>query len=454
MSLTPSDWQRLEVIRRLEQSDQPLTAAPQQATQLAAQGQADLITKLNRRAGLLDSDQHIQQALQRVDTHARLVWLGLTLLAALLGFGLMTALMQDRQINFFGLWVTLLTANAVSLLIWLFLYFRRNRAELQLSQLLPARLLKAWQGADPTNRAVFTVYQQLLTQGYLKTDWSQRWHQVWLAGLLGIGAGLLLMLLTRQYVFVWESTLLDTATLLDITHFLGWLPQHLGFGMPSDQAITQARQVIRPAGLAQDSRSWAGLLAGSLLCYAVLPRLLAWLWTAIQAYQQQKQLQPDLSDPYYRQLATLLQPPVAQVIDADDLKPDTYQTVSARRQGAVVVALLSLPEWSTQSSWYETFGLEPAEDLHVIDSREERDQAISQLRQLAPCQLYLGVRLSSVPDRGSLRQIEQLYQAAGGGGEALGLLLPPDAETRRLRLQQWTQALAELGITLRVASSS
>ena len=448
-TLSPHDWQRLEVIRLLEQDGYPLSGDTRQATQLAAQGQADLATRLNRRASLLDNDHRIESTLQQLQRRVSLIWLGMTLLAALLGFAVVQVWLLGQYVNFFGLWIAVLTANAISLLLWAaFSLTDSKRLKASVLDLLPERLLNWWQLRDPVYRAALQAHGEMLSHGYLRADWSRRWHQVWLAGLLGMALGLLMALLTRQYIFIWESTLLDTAGLLKVTHLLAWLPQQLGFAVPSDQAIVAARQYIRPGGVVQDSRVWASLLLGSLLCYAVLPRLAGWLISLGQTGQARKRLQPDLSLPYYRQLAQRLAPPAPRIVDRDDLQPDHYRPVQTARKGPVVTMLLSVPELAGQSSWGELAGQPAQHDLGLIDSREQRDAAISQLKQWAPCQLRVGVRLTSVPDRGTLRQLDQLVQVAGGGASAVGLLLPDDPAERQLRIEQWTAALDGMGIEL------
>ncbi len=57
-----------------------------------------------------------------------------------------------------------------------------------------------------------------------------------------------------------------------LVEMLAWLPAKLGFPVPDARAVIEGRL----NGNIADARAWSGLLVGSIACYGILPRLLAW----------------------------------------------------------------------------------------------------------------------------------------------------------------------------------
>ena len=219
---------------------------------------------------------------------------------------------------------------------------------------------------------------------------------------------------------------------------LSWLPAKLGFPVPDADAVLGSRMSADIAA----SRQWGGLLIGSILCYGLLPRLAAWLVCKILAGRAQSPL--PLDNPYYQQIIQQWQ---TRVVDADDYSESI--AVAAPKihlsESLPKWALMLEGEWPDQS-WHRHVLGQPWLDKGTADSRD----AVAALKQdLAqqPAQLLLGVRAAQVPDRGVLRQIAGLAEAADGGA-VVQLLADKNAASDGLQdyLQQWHEALSARGL--------
>lgn len=85
-------------------------------------------------------------------------------------------------------------------------------------------------------------------------------------------AAALLLLTVRQYSFNWESTLLDGSSFARAVSLLGWLPAQLGLSVPDADAVFANRNRADAVHAAR----WGALLLGSIACYGIVPRVLAW----------------------------------------------------------------------------------------------------------------------------------------------------------------------------------
>ncbi|MFO1112883.1 MAG: DUF2868 domain-containing protein [Rhodospirillales bacterium] len=86
----------------------------------------------------------------------------------------------------------------------------------------------------------------------------------------------LLLLGTRQYDFVWETTILSERAYVAIARVLAAPVEALGFPVPDAMQITGSRWT-RPGELFVGRERWGSLLVGCLVVYGVLPRALALL---------------------------------------------------------------------------------------------------------------------------------------------------------------------------------
>ena len=130
-----------------------------------------------------------------------------------------------------------------------------------------------FRGKDPVNQAILRLYVDEWRKPQTRWLIGATSHGLWLCTLSGMLVSVLLLLLVRQYTFNWESTLLNNTALVKTVEALSWLPERLGFPVPDSQAVIAGRLNNH----IEDARAWAGLLIGSIICYGILPRLLAWL---------------------------------------------------------------------------------------------------------------------------------------------------------------------------------
>lgn len=112
-------------------------------------------------------------------------------------------------------------------------------------------------------------------------------------------SSLVLLLLVKNYSFVWESTLLQDANVVEVVKVMAWLPNLVGFPTPTAQDIITAQ--MNPETVPQMiSLRWAMLLIGSLIMYGIVPRLIVWLFSLIMVRSSRQKL--DLKQPYYQRL--------------------------------------------------------------------------------------------------------------------------------------------------------
>lgn len=217
---------------------------------------------------------------------------------------------------------------------------------------------------------------------------------------------------------------------------LSWLPERLGFPVPDSQAVIAGRLNNH----IEDARAWAGLLIGSIICYGILPRLLAWLACKITLKTLRERL--DLNQPYYQNILRTWQ---TKIVDADDFQ-ENIVPVSSK------ITLNNAPKWAVtlETEWPEPLwfsGVLAQEwiDKGVAAGRKDLEQLEAELKQ-TPAQLLIGVRTQTVPDRGILRQISRLAEATDGG--VIIQLLNQDSFSEDLdtKLDYWRNALTERNI--------
>ena len=131
-------------------------------------------------------------------------------------------------------------------------------------------------------------------------------HGLWALAMLAALASLLLLLATRRYGFVWETTILGGDTFIALTQAIGALPALLGFSLPDIEVIRASGDAAIASEVAR--QSWAGWLVGVLLVYGLLPRLLLALLCLWRWQSGKGALRLDLELPGYGLLRQRLQP--------------------------------------------------------------------------------------------------------------------------------------------------
>lgn len=430
MMFSPAQ-QLAELVRLLESRGHVFAVDPEPVTEILRDDPAPWPQRLLKRAALIDADGRLAAMLAR--TQSVLAWSVRMACAVLMimGFSATAALMAAPQLNFFYVLLSVLGVNTLMMLLWLATLLRppfKNGS--------PVWLPLLWRGQNQEH-TVRSALAQLYTEAAATP--AMRWyggmvsHRLWLCSLAGMWLAMWLMLLVRQYAFSWESTLLDNHTLAAWVGALAWLPQQLGFAVPDAATIAASRD----AADSSQARLWAGFLLGSVLCYGLLPRLGLWLLCAWQWRRRQQEL--PLSLPYYRHIIQRWQ---QQVVDADTVAEAPARAAAPIRlsDAPKQAALLDAP-WP-DAQWHRHVLGQQWQDGGVIDHRDALRRLLDELQQ-HPAQLLIGVRAQVVPDRGLLRQIGALADAAQGG-VVVQLLAQDTADSAVIR--QWQQALDERAI--------
>ena len=427
-------YHHTELIRLLEQRHHPFPSDPASITEILRQADGTPEAKLHRRAQLIDRDQHIAQRLaqhQQRLRFARRVACAAWFIIGLLGT---YQLMQQSSLNFMLILVGILGGNSLMLIIWLISLTQKYRAPTSIPLWLTGSL------KDPIHQALLEHDAQTAAQPPFRWIRSRISHQIALCGLLGMFTASLMLLTVRQYQFNWQSTLLTDQHFAHIIHALAWLPAQLGIPTPSPSIIAAARNHYHSEHAAQ----WGILLLASILCYGIIPRLIAWLI----CWQHSRRYRPtlNLAQPYYQNIIQQWQ---RQIIDdASDYQPDRPAIAPAKiplnSAGEHWAILLEAP--NAPDNWHSHILGQDWTNKGSINERAELARLINELAA-QPVQLLIGIRAQQTPDRGIIRQIAQLAQAAQHN--IIIQLLPSNPQSptpaEQERRALWHKALQENG---------
>lgn len=428
-----------EAIRLREDYAGPLE--DDEANRQARATGGDLARRIETRALFLARRDGQWQALLHWLQGARLAAAILILLALLSGIGLALAALGNGQqpVNAFWALGSLLGLNLLLLLGWLLVLPLSHDNAGTLGRLwlwLSEKLARDAQSAQLVPALILLLQRQHL----------QRWalgtlvHGWWTLVSLGALGTLLILLATRRYEFLWETTILGSDAFIALTHSLGLIPAWLGFAIPDAELIQASGNHTLSTEAAR--QSWASWLVGVTTVYALLPRLLLSTFCFCRWRLSRRTLRLDLDLPGHGLLRTRLLP-ASERIGICDTAPDRLHTIdrpqaAAASQGALLVAV----ELDTQRNWPpalpQTIG-----NAGIIDSREQRQALLEQLTRQPPARLLIACDPHRSPDRGTLALLAELARCAGQ--TRIWLLSPaagetPDAE----RLAVWHERLDEL----------
>ena len=112
-----------------------------------------------------------------------------------------------------------------------------------------------------------------------------------------------------------------------------------------------------------------------------------------------------------------------------------------------IAAVLESPQWAAEQNWTQNALGRDWYYWGNIDGRADVDR-LNQEMQQHPVALLIGVRAHAVPERGTLRLLEQLAQSAQGGIWVKLLPETNSATDSNNRTSQWQNALSALNIPL------
>lgn len=410
-----------EAVRAIEESGRELPATDQ-IEQAIATSELGVEQRILQRARLLATDADVTAGLGRVRHIARRLSYGAVALFSLLGaLAALQAFSQaSSQVNFYWLLFILLGVNLATLLAWavgLWFSFRTGSGTAlgKASSLIMKQLVNRLGHHRATDPLVAGAWLGVMLDGAIgRWTLSRLSHGLWSGYLIGGLAMILLLFATRQYNFVWETTLLNDTAFIHLTQLLAVLPDQLGFTTPSLEQIASSRLGASAGEMADARQSWASLLIASLLLYGILPRLLLLtLSTALQALAL-RSAPLQLSRPYYVRLRQRIMPVAAQlgVVDPDQEAPHAQEPprIPGDVQPIPGDAYWVGIELGPQEPWpFAEVG--PRHNLGNIDDRPTQHQALADVKALGNNPLVLAVSLQRSPDRGLRRIISQLVTA-------------------------------------------
>ncbi|MGC1332253.1 DUF2868 domain-containing protein [Pseudomonas sp.] len=430
-----------EAIRLREEHTGPLD--DQEANRRARQQGGDLAARIQHRATWLAERDGLLPALHHWKQGARLSVMLLAVLVIISGAGLAFAALGTGPVNVFWALGSLLGLNWVLLLSWacgLLLAGEQSASLGRLWMWLSAKLARDANAAHLGPALILLLQRRRLNRWLLGT----LVNGLWLLALTSALVLLLLLLATRRYGFIWETTILGPDTFVAMTRALGTVPALLGFSVPDIDTIRASGD----SALAVDSarQAWAGWLVGVLLVFGIVPRLLLALGCWVQWRLGRARLQLDLGLPGYTELRERLMPSSERLGVNDNAPAQLHQVTSPvahhRAEGALLVGV----ELDDQHPWPPQM---PASvgDGGILDSRESRRRLLDQLARYPAARLAVACDPRRSPDRGSLGLIAELARSAGQTRVWL-LPAPGGQQLDANRLADWRQALDALGLDI------
>jgi hypothetical protein len=440
----PTPLQRLwltEAVRLREEQAGPLEDV--EANRRARAKGGDLLLRLEHRAlwlaerdGLLDALGHWLQG-------ARLALFALVVLALFSGAGLAFAALGNGQhpVNVFWALGSLLGLNLLLLLGWIVGLVFAGEQNASLGRLwlwLSGKLARDAKAVQLAPALVLLLQRQRLNRwaiGFVT-------HGAWLLALLSALLFILMLMATRRYGFVWETTILHSDTFVIFTQALGTVPAWLGFNVPSPEMIRASGDAA--LNMENARQAWAAWLVGVLLVYGIVPRLLLATFCLCRWQYGRRALDLDLNLPGYAQLRERLMPS-SERLGINDAAPDPLPATQApgteqEGTGAVLVAI----ELDNEHPWPPALPIDVM-DAGVLDNRESRQKLLEQMARFPPARLAIACDPRRSPDRGSLGLIAELARHAAATRIWL-LQAPPHQALDADRLGDWHTALQQLGL--------
>jgi hypothetical protein len=421
--VTVSNFDRsllIEQIRYIE-SSQPLICG--QEEELAdISTHHDFHQRLWQRTQCLLRQYDLSDALSHATKVSRYIKIFSLLVVAVLGaMGAVYAITNSNTINIYWLLLVLLGFNSISMLLWLIgismnidslasgllarltswlpgLFDNKSNASEQDSGRLSRLADKAWLKCQ-------------FTAAVGKWQFSKITHQLWLVYLLSGVTFLVLLLMVKQYDFVWDTTLLSDSIFIKLTDVLSRPLEVIGFMTPTMDQVRESRLGLEHVLNADHRSSWAQFLLGALLCFGILPRFVLLLWSSLMVMRARRLFMLDLYLPYYINLRQRLMPMAShgQIVDADTSPPESAQTTP---YSPVSHSLPANTKWvavelGNNFSWPIT-SIKAEDSLGQVIDRKSLATTLQLLQMGESKNLAVSVDAARSPDRGVQRTITSL----------------------------------------------
>lgn len=409
------DLVRLEQLRHIETSQAKTLSyagvANMESYPVTGFSYAAFLERLLNRAHYLIHDNHLDTVLQQPKKlFMRASRIILAIAAILGGLAAVNATGDASTLNIYWLLVVLLGFNFFSMLLWgagitLGIQGLSSGVAAQLVRWLPFQFKR--KEKDSLGMLAARAWWETCLFGRVgKWRVSVLTHQFWLIYLsAGIGT-LVLLMLAKQYDFVWGTTLLPESSLPELTQFLATPLQLIGLASPDNQQIMASRI---GAGI-QDAvirNAWAEFLVGALIIYGVLPRLILTLFTFLMLKLSEYRYKLDLYLPYYVTLrqSLIANEFVASVIDHDPgiVQEQPIRIADDRQIRHFPMEVLAIGiELDNHIIWPK--GLVCQEN---VADQETLMRVVEMIKQ-SKHPLLVGVAAHRLPDRGVQRIIKKL----------------------------------------------
>lgn len=382
---------------------------------LLAQNERSPLAKIIRRAQALNQASGLTTTIQTLNSASWLAFFVILSVAIIAGVSSAFAALGNgtQPVNIVWALLSLLGLNFLSLIIWCVALLSPTASGGRLAQLWPWLTRKIARGPDIglAVQAWWSVWHQARATRWLLSAGT---HLIWMIFLVAATAATLFALSTRQYDFVWETTVLSSEIFVKGVGQLAVIPQWLGFPVPDPELVRTSGSVSQNS-IETTRKLWSGWLLGCLMIYGVLPRFFLWLMSTFIVMNRRAHIEPDLTSPYY--VAVLNRMHSTHLHSADTPPPASVFKIDAQKSSSSsntfnTEYLLIAIEPDPQDIW-------PPEGIGSIvtcagpiDSRASRHQVLSTMAQTRPKNLVLVCDARHSPDRGTLRLITDLSEYA------------------------------------------
>ncbi len=424
--------------------------------------QHDFEGKLYQRAQYLVDRYDLGSSLEQAAKRFRYANAVALIIAALLGalgitYAITDVIGSNHTINIYGLLLVLLGFNFISMLLWLI------GVSLNMEGLTSGALarLTSWLSShfgnknNPDSEVGAQADRAWLACHFSdrvgKWQFSRITHRLWLVYLFTGLIFLVLLLMVRQYDFVWGTTLLSDNIFVKLTDVLSAPLQVLGFTTPTLEQIQDTRIGVEQLLTAEHRSHWAQFLLGALLCFGILPRILFWFWSVLMHTNARRHFTLDYYLPYYIRLRQQLVPLAThgQIVDADTSPPVVSETPTKTTvQHALPDVLLEKAKWvavepGNNINWPPS-PVTADNNLGQIIDRDSMKRILDGLQQTRSV-IAVAVSAARPPDRGVQRMIAQLTSSS----EQCWLVLLKNNEDEAIattRLAAWYRLAETCGI--------
>lgn len=407
---------------------------------------ADFTQRLTTRANALIRDNELDDAITKPRQQFRRAGLICLIIAAILGcLAAANAVSVSQTLNIYWLLSVLLGFHLLSLILWttgivLNLQGLSSGVAAQLAGWWPFRKKEK---DTMESLARLAWWESCLTGIIGKWRVSVLTHQFWLTYLAAGLVLLVLLMLAKQYNFIWGTTLLPEHSLPRLTESLGKPLVLIGFEIPDSRQIAASRMGIVEQD-AETRGAWARFLIGMLLIYGLFPRLLLLVLSALMLQWSERRFKLDLYLPYYIDLRQRLmtRKDSSKIIDADPLankKPAevNYATVNNTVPDQAYAVGIELDE---KIVWPGSVVCH----LNIVDQQTQAEAL--QLVKSLNGSLLIGVAAHRLPDRGIQRIVSDLLAATRCSPWLVLLNKNPAVPVAHSREQAWFRLAQACGI--------